>query len=240
MPRPFSSRPGRKRRRLGRCPRTAELCVLHGVGPEDLSVALASKARPVLNTPEQIARWKEAAPGRPCDVMVDTGMNRLGLRTEEIDLVQGLRAAHAAQPFGMRGRRQRDERRAARSFRGGGGGGAGEATGAGEQRRDLPRTRIFVRSRSPWAGALWRHPARRGCRPYRAGGFSRGGSDPAPNDQGRRNLRLWRDLDRECGHRSCDHQHRLRGRLSALLRGQRLGHAQVASPCRLSAGYRWT
>ena len=28
--------------------------------------------------------------GRPCDVMVDTGMNRLGLRADEIDLLDGL------------------------------------------------------------------------------------------------------------------------------------------------------
>jgi alanine racemase len=75
---------------LGPLPEDAELSVLHGVGPEDMRVALASKARPVLNTPSQVARWKEAAPGRPCDVMVDTGMNRLGLRTDEIGLLDGL------------------------------------------------------------------------------------------------------------------------------------------------------
>lgn len=75
---------------LGRLPGGAELSVLHGVGPEDMAAALASRARPVLNTPEQIARWKDAAPGRPCDVMVDTGMNRLGVRAEEIHLVDGL------------------------------------------------------------------------------------------------------------------------------------------------------
>ena len=78
---------------LGQLPDGAELCVLHGVGPEDLAAALVSSARPVLNTPEQIARWKEAASGRPCDVMVDTGMNRLGLRTEEIHLIEGLNCA---------------------------------------------------------------------------------------------------------------------------------------------------
>jgi alanine racemase len=75
---------------LGGLPAGVELCVLHGVGPEDLTGALASNARPVLNTPEQIARWKEAAPGRPCDVMVDTGMNRLGLRIDEIAMLEGL------------------------------------------------------------------------------------------------------------------------------------------------------
>ncbi|MFL6722695.1 MAG: alanine racemase [Sphingomicrobium sp.] len=75
---------------LGPMPDGAELVVLHGVGPDDMEAALASSARPVLNTAAQVARWKQAAPGRPCDVMVDTGMNRLGLRTDEIELVDGL------------------------------------------------------------------------------------------------------------------------------------------------------
>ena len=75
---------------LGSVPDGASLCVLHGVGPEDMSTALAGKARPILNTPAQVARWKEAAPGRPCDVMIDTGMNRLGVRTDEIGLLDGL------------------------------------------------------------------------------------------------------------------------------------------------------
>ncbi len=54
------------------------LSVLHGVRAEDMARALASRARPVLCSPEQIARWR-AAGGGACDVMVDTGMNRLGL-----------------------------------------------------------------------------------------------------------------------------------------------------------------
>lgn len=75
---------------LGPLPHGIALCVLHGVGPDDVTVALASEARPVLNTPEQITRWKEVAPGQTCDVMVDTGMNRLGIRTDQIDLIDGL------------------------------------------------------------------------------------------------------------------------------------------------------
>lgn len=62
----------------------ASLAVLHGVGAEDAEAALQSRARPVLNSVEQVERWKTIAPGRPCDVMVDTGMNRLGLRPEEV------------------------------------------------------------------------------------------------------------------------------------------------------------
>ncbi len=58
-------------------PEGAALSVLHGAGPDDMAAASASPARPVLNSPEQLARWRGT--GRPCDVMVDTGMNRLGL-----------------------------------------------------------------------------------------------------------------------------------------------------------------
>ena len=71
-------------------PEGAALSVLHGVGPDDGAAALASDARPVLNTPQQIARWKDIAPDRPCDLMVDTGMNRLGLRMDEVHLADGL------------------------------------------------------------------------------------------------------------------------------------------------------
>jgi len=70
----------------------ASLSVLHGVRAEDMAFALASGARPVLNSPEQIARWKEAG-GGPCDVMIDTGMSRLGLSSRDVrpDLLAGLR-----------------------------------------------------------------------------------------------------------------------------------------------------
>lgn len=75
---------------LGPLPAGAGLGVLHGIGPDDVEAALASEARPVLNTPLQVARWKQVAPDRACDVMVDTGMNRLGMRTDEIGLLDGL------------------------------------------------------------------------------------------------------------------------------------------------------
>lgn len=62
---------------LGPLPDGCALSVLHGVREEDMPLALASQARPALNTPAQVARWRET--GRRCDVMIDTGMNRLGL-----------------------------------------------------------------------------------------------------------------------------------------------------------------
>ncbi|HEX8578062.1 MAG TPA: alanine racemase [Allosphingosinicella sp.] len=70
----------------------AALSVLHGFAEEDLASAIASPARPVLNTPHQVRRWREAAPGRPCDVMIDTGISRLGLSPADVasGLLEGL------------------------------------------------------------------------------------------------------------------------------------------------------
>ena len=62
---------------LGTLPEGCAFSVLHGVREEDMAVAVQSPARPVLNTLAQVARWRET--GLPCDVMIDTGMNRLGL-----------------------------------------------------------------------------------------------------------------------------------------------------------------
>ena len=75
---------------LGDLPDGCALSVLHGVREADMRAALAGPARPVLCSPEQVARWK-AAGGGVCDVMVDTGMNRLGLRPEDArGLLDGL------------------------------------------------------------------------------------------------------------------------------------------------------
>jgi len=75
---------------LGNLPQDASLVVLHGVGPGDVEAALRLPARPCLNTVEQVARWKEVAPGTACDVMIDTCINRLGLRPTEIGVLDGL------------------------------------------------------------------------------------------------------------------------------------------------------
>ena len=66
--------------------------VLHGVRAEDMDVAREGRiARPVLDTPAQVSRWK-AAEGGVCDVMVDTGMNRLGVSPQDVraGLLDGL------------------------------------------------------------------------------------------------------------------------------------------------------
>ena len=65
------------------------LSVLHGVRERDMAAAHDLPARPVLDTPEQVARWR-AADGGACDVMIDTGMNRLGLAADDTALLDGL------------------------------------------------------------------------------------------------------------------------------------------------------
>lgn len=68
------------------------VAVLHGLRAEDIAAGLPPHVRPVLSTPSQVARWREAG-GGACDVMVDTGMNRLGISPEEVaaGVVDGLR-----------------------------------------------------------------------------------------------------------------------------------------------------
>jgi alanine racemase len=57
----------------------AQVSVLHGpMTDADCAFARDTGVRPVLNSIEQVARWR-AAGGGPCDLMVDTGINRLGL-----------------------------------------------------------------------------------------------------------------------------------------------------------------
>ncbi|HYD13611.1 MAG TPA: alanine racemase [Allosphingosinicella sp.] len=72
-------------------PGDLELSVLHGAMPQDMAAAKRLPARPVLNSAEQVARWRGT--GRPCDVMIDTGINRLGVSPGEVadGLLDGLR-----------------------------------------------------------------------------------------------------------------------------------------------------
>ena len=68
---------------LGPLPENCRVSVLHGLRAADLPAARIVSARPVLNSPEQVARWKAFSPDTACDVMIDTGMNRLGLTSEQ-------------------------------------------------------------------------------------------------------------------------------------------------------------
>jgi alanine racemase len=62
----------------------SQVAVLHGpLRPEDVQFARATGVRPVINSLPQARRWLDAG-GGPCDLMVDTGINRLGLSPGEI------------------------------------------------------------------------------------------------------------------------------------------------------------
>jgi alanine racemase len=70
----------------------AQLAVLHGpLTDADCAFARATGVRPVLNSLEQVARW-QASGGGACDLMVDTGINRLGISLAELgdDALRGL------------------------------------------------------------------------------------------------------------------------------------------------------
>jgi alanine racemase len=60
------------------------LAVLHGpVQAADVRFAQQTGVKPVLNSLAQISRWIEAGGGR-CDLMIDTGINRLGLPISDL------------------------------------------------------------------------------------------------------------------------------------------------------------
>lgn len=59
------------------------ISVLNGIAPSDIAAARKLGATPVLNSPEQVAMWRNAGGGR-CHVMFDSGINRLGLAPQNI------------------------------------------------------------------------------------------------------------------------------------------------------------
>lgn len=60
-----------------------QVSVLHGpLNAQDCAYARATGVRPVINSLFQAKLWLESG-GGPCDLMVDTGINRLGLAPEE-------------------------------------------------------------------------------------------------------------------------------------------------------------
>lgn len=64
------------------------LAVLHGFQAED---TLRPGVRPVLVSVDQVTRWKQLGDTTAaCDVMVDTGMNRLGLSLSDVATLDGL------------------------------------------------------------------------------------------------------------------------------------------------------
>jgi alanine racemase len=68
------------------------ISVLHGpLTDADATYAKALSLKPVINSLAQARRWLDAG-GGPCDLMVDTGINRLGLPMAEI----GDEAIHTA------------------------------------------------------------------------------------------------------------------------------------------------
>lgn len=61
-----------------------QIAVLHGpITAQDVAYARATGARPVLNSVAQVRLWQSSGGGL-CHVMIDTGMNRLGLSLNDL------------------------------------------------------------------------------------------------------------------------------------------------------------
>lgn len=61
----------------------AYLHVLNGIREEDMPFAASMSAKPVLNSAEQVQRWSST--GRSCDIMINSGMNRLGINLDNLE-----------------------------------------------------------------------------------------------------------------------------------------------------------
>lgn len=63
---------------------SSQISVLHGpITEAEAAFARAAGVRPVINSLRQASVWQRTG-GGPCDLMIDTGINRLGLATREI------------------------------------------------------------------------------------------------------------------------------------------------------------
>ncbi|MEE9433921.1 MAG: alanine racemase [Sphingorhabdus sp.] len=60
-----------------------QIAVLNGLAPDEVQNSHERIGIPVLNTPGQVARWKDMG-GARCHVMLDSGINRLGIGPEQI------------------------------------------------------------------------------------------------------------------------------------------------------------
>ncbi len=91
--------------------RAARIFVLDGLAGAEPGDFADAELTPVLNTPQDIARWRPV--GRPCAIHIDTGMNRLGIDMDDaraaadlrVDLVMSHMAC-AADPQHPRNARQ--------------------------------------------------------------------------------------------------------------------------------------
>ena len=62
----------------------AEIFILQGISPEDKQDVITANLTPVLATPEMLTLWKSWQIDRKPAIQVETGLNRLGFRKEDI------------------------------------------------------------------------------------------------------------------------------------------------------------
>lgn len=59
--------------------------VLNGILPDQMDLARDVSGKPMLNSPEQVALWRGT--GALCDVMINSGMNRLGIDPADVSAI---------------------------------------------------------------------------------------------------------------------------------------------------------
>ena len=62
----------------------APIYVFHGVDRDSVPIYRRHGLTPVLNSPDQARLWAGVAPGAPAALHIDTGMNRLGVRPDDL------------------------------------------------------------------------------------------------------------------------------------------------------------
>ena len=147
-----------------------QIAVLNGLDADDPSSVRGIGALPVLNTPNQIARWKNAGGGR-CHVMLDSGINRLGIGPEQMTegVLDGLdidillsHLASADEDVAQNGEQLAQFRHMAAAV-------AAKRLSLANSAGILSGGRLSFRPDQTWPFALWRHRTTRNGRSHPAG-----------------------------------------------------------------------
>lgn len=62
--------------------------VFSGVDPQSAPILISNTIHPVLNTLDQVKNWAAARPPQGAAIHIDTGMSRLGFRSDELDALK--------------------------------------------------------------------------------------------------------------------------------------------------------
>lgn len=73
----------------------AEILIFNGAEPEDRALVRNARLTPVMNSVPAVETWLSDKSPDPYAIHLDTGMNRLGVRAEDMDVLKSLTTAHS-------------------------------------------------------------------------------------------------------------------------------------------------